>query len=143
MTYVLLNITNSNIGEIKRFAAMVSVLVMIGVIWYHLSNLKNVKNSHGGLLSAEKWKKFNNTNVITKHNAITISCNHKSIRPNFSLIKHNEIKKNCKHLNKVETRSSRLFITGCSNSFMSCDDNSIYQFLFFFLHSARDYSCFT
>ena len=72
---------------------MVSVFVMIGVIWYHLSNLKNIKKSHGGLLSAEKWTKLNNTNVITKHNAITISCDHKSIRPNFSLIKHNEIKK--------------------------------------------------
>ena len=59
----------------------------------------------------------------------------------FKLLRHQFLlKKMSPCLNEVETRSPRLLITGYSNSLMSCDDISIYHFLFFFLQSACDYS---
>ena len=48
----------------------------------------------------------------------------------------------CDPRNLAHSTSSRLLITRCSNSGMSCDDISIDQFLFFFLHSGCDYSYF-
>ena len=43
---------------------------------------------------------------------------------------------------EAETGSPQLFITGCKNSIVSCDDISIDQFFVLFFHSARDYLYF-
>ena len=40
---------------------------MLCAIWYHLSNLKNVKNSHGGVLSPETCKPATLLNLILLH----------------------------------------------------------------------------
>ena len=75
---------------------------MFYVIWYHLYNLKNVKNTHGGMLRLESntppWvfsRFFNCTNVTKSRNAsrmcgerhIPVFGHSETIRPDIHLHK--------------------------------------------------------
>ena len=42
----------------KLMVAMLIITMMFCGIWYHLNNLKNVKNTHGGVLLLEKLQAF-------------------------------------------------------------------------------------
>ena len=40
----------------ELFEENTTFIAKCGTFWYHLYNLKNVKNTHGGVLILEKWR---------------------------------------------------------------------------------------
>ena len=42
------------VDDAETVAVVLSIHVVLSMIWYHLYNLKNVKNTHGGVLLLAK-----------------------------------------------------------------------------------------
>ena len=40
----------------ELFEENTTFIAKCGTFWYHLYNLKNAKNTHGGVLILEKWR---------------------------------------------------------------------------------------
>ena len=59
------NINNSNYKKMAEFAVQIKYSLWLYVvrcaIWYHLYNLKNLKNTHGGMLSLSFLNCINGT----------------------------------------------------------------------------------
>ena len=62
------------------------------------------------MLSEEKQKKLINANVITRHNAIVISCDEQMCISSFSLFKHFPIKVNDVTINLLDTLNDLILI---------------------------------